>query len=380
MTIKQRLFRSNILMIAVPVALAILFDVLMSVVMAFHFGRWEGGMDEIGRAAETIETMPAFLWAGLAMLLVMAGIIFLTNRILTRRMSMSITAPLDTLSYGVRQVRDGNLSFRLDYAGEDEFSPVCDDFNRMAERLLYLETARRGDEESRRELIAGISHDLRTPLTAIMAYLEGIEKGVAATEEQRKKYIGVIKEKAESLNHIIERLFLFSKLETSEFPLHAQPVPLGAAIAEMMRGFAEEYARKGLVIQTEFPKADVLANVDITLLRNVIVNILENSANYKTAETGELVVSVRHADTAAVIRLAGNGPGVPGEAFPKLFDVFYRADSSRGTKGSGLGLAISAKIIERMNGTIGAEATPGGGLTIVIRLPVLAEPGKKTEP
>ena len=384
MTIKQRLFRSNILMIAVPVALAVLFDVLMSVIMALHFGRWEGGMDELGLAAKTVETMPALFWAGLAMLLVMAGIIFLTNRFLTRRVSMSITAPLNTLSYGVRQVRDGNLSFRLDYAGEDEFSPVCGDFNLMAERLEYLERARRGDEESRRELIAGISHDLRTPLTAIMAYLEGIEKGVAATEEQREKYIRVIKDKAQNLNHIIEQLFLFSKLETSEFPIHARPVPIGEVIAEMTAGFTEEYAQKGLAIQTEIPEAGVLANVDIPLLRNVMVNILENSANYKTAETGGVLVSVKREDAAALIRLADNGPGIPGEAFKKLFDVFYRADSSRGTKGSGLGLAISAKIIERMNGTIGAEATPGGGLTILIRLPVLAEPegpgGKEAAP
>jgi signal transduction histidine kinase len=136
---------------------------------------------------------------GVGMLCIMIAIIFFTNRILTRIMVNSIITPLDTLSYGVEQVREGNLSFRLDYLGKDEFSPVCAAFNQMADRLQNLEEARRVDEESRKELIAGISHDLRTPLSAIKLYLEGIEKGVAATPEHQQKYFETIKNKTEDL-------------------------------------------------------------------------------------------------------------------------------------------------------------------------------------
>jgi signal transduction histidine kinase len=281
--------------------------------------------------------------------------------------------PLDTLCYGVGQVREGNLSFRLSCLSKDEFSPVCAAFNQMAERLQILEEARRMDEESRRELIAGISHDLRTPLGAIKLYLEGIEKGIAATPEHQKKYFDTIKNKTADLEHIIGQLFLFSKLENNKFPVNMEPANIGQTISEIIGGLTEEYGHKGLILKLEQPMSDVTANVDTALLRSVIVNVLENSVKYKTMETGEMFVRVWNENGNTVIRLADNGPGVPADKLNKLFDLFYRTDPSRNTKGSGLGLAISAKIIKRMGGGIAAELPESGGLAIILRLPGITE-------
>jgi signal transduction histidine kinase len=370
MTIKRRLFLSNILMIAIPVVLFVVFSTVMSVVMARSFGGLSGEADELRFLAENAEHLPEFIWAGIAMLAVMVGIILAVNRILTRRMADSITAPLNTLAYGVKQVHDGNLSFRLDYLGKDEFSPVCQNFNQMMARLEYLETARKNDEESRRELIAGISHDLRTPLTAIKAYLEGLEKGVAETAASREKYIGVIKTKTNDLEHIIEQLFLFSKLETSEFPINLERAQLGGFVSETTEGFAAEYSRKGLTLQLKQPAPAAFVNIDAALLRSVFVNVFENSAKYKTSENGSAFVSCVKENESAVIRIADDGPGVEKKDLDKLFNVFYRADPSRAARGNGLGLAISAKIIERMGGKISAEPNGGGGLTIIIKLPL----------
>jgi signal transduction histidine kinase len=314
---------------------------------------------------------------GLAMFAAMIAIIFFTNRILTRRMVKSIVTPLDTLSYGVEQVRDGNLDFRLDYLGNDEFSPVCAAFNEMARRLQNSEDARTQDEESRKELIAGISHDLRTPLTAIKAYLEGIEKGVAQTPEHRQKYFDTIKNKTEDLEHIINQLFLFSKLETNEFPVNTERVNIGRAVAKMIDGISEEYAHKGLSLNMEQPVPNVDAQVDMTLFRSVISNVLENSVKYKTAEIGKVSVCVKRENDDCVIRISDNGPGVQPDALSKLFDVFYRADPSRSAKGSGLGLAIGAKIMKRMGGGIIAELPVGGGLAICLRLPII--PNERAE-
>jgi signal transduction histidine kinase len=299
----------------------------------------------------------------------MLAAIFITNRILTRRVLNSVTTPLDTLSYGVEQIKSGCLSFRLDYLGQDEFSPVCAAFNEMAERLQSSEESRRLDENSRRELIAGISHDLRTPLTSVKAYIEGLEKGVAATPEQQRKYLEIIKSKTEDLEGLINRLFLFAKLDTSDFPVRLESVNIGAELAETLSALSEEYSQKGLRLRVAPPLPDAFVSIDRALFQNVLLNILENSAKYKSADTGAVSVSCAPENGRVKIRLADNGRGVPDDALDKIFEVFFRADKSRGEAGNGLGLAISAKLIRRMNGEISAEPVNGGGLAIIISLP-----------
>jgi signal transduction histidine kinase len=332
------------------------------------------------------------LWLG--MFTLMAVIVFITGRVLARAMTKNIITPLDTLVFGVTQIRDNRLSFRLRYRGEDEFRPVCEAFNEMAARLETMVAARQKDEESRRELIAGISHDIRTPLTSIKAYLEGIETGVASTPEQRQRYFTTINDKVHDLEHIINQLFLFSKLEVGEFPINEQKTEIGVFLTELVKGLAGEYEQRGLVLEMGGSIPGTYVGIDPVLFRSVIINILENSVKYKDTEQGRIKIECT-GDSAAgntgntetvEIRLTDNGPGVPKEILGKLFDVFYRADPSRNTgaagQSSGLGLAISQKMIRRMGGAITAEqgsASEQGsvpewperrGLAIVIHLPI----------
>jgi signal transduction histidine kinase len=314
----------------------------------------------------------------------MAIIVFITGRMLARVMTKNIITPLNTLVFGVTQIRDNNLGFRLKYYTEDEFRPVYEAFNEMASRLEIMVAERQKDEESRRELIAGISHDIRTPLTSIKAYLEGIETGVASTPEQRKKYFTTINGKVHDLEHIINQLFLFSKLDIGEFPVNEQKIEIGTFLIELAKGLAWEYAPRGLVLETGSIIQGKYVSVDPVLFRSVIINVLENSVKYKNTEQGRIKIECtgdNTGDNAAVeIRFTDNGPGVPKEILGKLFDVFYRADPSRNTRvtgqSSGLGLAISQKIIKRMGGTITAEqgsvSEPAKkrGRVIVIYLPV----------
>jgi signal transduction histidine kinase len=321
----------------------------------------------------------SYVAMGFVMLILIIAIIVITNRILTRVMVRSIMTPIDALSYGVAQIREGNLTFRLDYSGKDEFGPVCAAFNDMAERLQRLENMRRSDEESRKELIAGISHDLRTPLTSIKAYLEGIEKGVAESPERRRKYLGTIRSKTDDLEHIIDQLFLFSKLDIGEFPMDTERLDIGSAVSGIINGLAEEYMHKGLFLTIGQNASDIFINADAMWLRNVIINILENSAKYKTAEIGRVTVECDASAGSVEIVLADDGPGVPEASLGKLFDVFYRTDPSRNTKGSGLGLAISERVVRRMGGRISARLPQGGGLAIVLRFPVVTDEGVITK-
>ncbi|MGC4020199.1 MAG: HAMP domain-containing sensor histidine kinase [Muricomes sp.] len=145
--------------------------------------------------------------------------ILLTNRFLTKFVFQKIERPLDILTDGVRQISDGNLERRIDYKEQDEFAPVCADFNEMAYRLKVSEERTRQHEQSRKELLVGISHDLRSPLTSIRAYVEGLLDGVAKTPESQIGYLEIIKNKAEDIDRMLSKIFLFSKMELGEYPV-----------------------------------------------------------------------------------------------------------------------------------------------------------------
>jgi signal transduction histidine kinase len=179
------------------------------------------------------------------------------------------------------------------------------------------------------------------------------------------------------MEHILRQLFLFSKLDMDEFPLAMRRVDISLALSEMIEEVIPEYVLRALIIRVLTIRLaenhkNVFVLADTILLRNVVINILGNSVRYKTKDMGTIEITASVVDNNVILCFTDDGrPGVPVEAIPKLFDVFYRVDPSRSKKGSGLGLAISAKIIDRMGGTIHAEIPSSGGLSVIIQLPVL---------
>ena len=294
--------------------------------------------------------------------------ILATNRFLVRFVFQRVEQPLDILAAGARELGSGNLNYHLAYEADDEFKPVCDAFNEMAAQLRSSihETIRQ--EESRKELLAGISHDLRSPLTSIQAYVEGLIDGVAQTPEARRKYLLTIKTKAEDISHMVSQLFLFSKMELEEYPMSIRPICLDRWLDACFKELEPEYRARELALA--FRSEPVRAQADPEQLRRVLINILDNSAKYKAAPVGHLTVTLTGTEDRAILTLADDGPGVPKEALPKLFNVFYRSDPARQNPagGSGLGLAIAAKAVERMGGTIAARNGRDGGLEIIITL------------
>lgn len=296
--------------------------------------------------------------------------IFLTNRFLIHFIFRRIEEPLDILADGVREIAAGNLDYRIHYETKDEFAPICDQFNEMAARLKQSVDESQRHEESRKELMASISHDLRSPLTAIQAYVEGLLDGVADTPEKQQRYLETIKAKSEDIAHMVSQIFLYSKMDLEEFPLHPEPLSLREELDALATVIVPEYAAKGLEITTEpFPDATVVA--DAEMLRRILMNIIDNSLKYKTAEVGHLHLCAEETPSAVRLTLTDDGPGVPEEALGKLFDVFYRSDPSRHNpkQGSGLGLAIVSKAVTRMNGSIHAVNAVPHGLAITLTLP-----------
>lgn len=325
-----------------------------------------------GSAQAMISDFYKMLLSVAAVILIAAILIalILTNHFLTRFVFRKIEEPLDILAEGVQQIGAGNLDYRIHYEGDDEFAPICDQFNEMAQRLKWSVEESQRQEESRKELMAGISHDLRSPLTAVQAYVEGLLDGVANTPEKQQAYLRTIKTKAEEIQRMVSQIFQYSKMDLENYPLNMEPLQLDSEIAALLEVVAPEYAAKGLEVQSTL-LAPLRVNADAELVRRILVNILDNSLKYKTAATGHVTISLDDNGDTACLTLADDGPGVAPEALPKLFDVFYRSDPSRHNpnQGSGLGLAIVAKAVQRMGGQVTARANTPHGLTIAITLP-----------
>ena len=412
MTIKRRLFISNTLMIVLPIILmAVMFFVMHFAFTGItgrdiHSIREEGSISIVDTyRADTILQEGSYtrvandvsvyqldtggyivvfpgnlsnllandgpprhaVWVFFFLLL----IVFLTNLALTKYISRYIMNSIGTLANGVHEISNGNLTYRIKYNKGDEFDAVCADFNEMAFRLSDMVKQRQVDENNRKELIAGISHDLRTPLTSIKAYIEGLKKGVASTPQMQEKYLDTIQSKTEDIEYIISQLFLFSKIDIGEFPFNLETVDIGEELDKMIAGFANEYRDRGLAISLKETIQGVFVSLDTVQFRNVVQNILDNSVKYGSKSNACAEIFCQKDDGYVSITIKDNGPGVSEEMLTKMFEVFYRGDISRNnpSKGSGLGLAISSKTIERLGGSITAENTEGGGLSVNITLP-----------
>lgn len=338
---------------------------------AYHVALFGSYTEARGDAIKTAALMSAFV------ILVAAVVSTLAMDRLGRRLVYDrLTDGLSLLADGVGRVADGDLAYRIDYPGQDEFAPICDDFDEMAERLEEAERSGVADERRRRELVAGVSHDLRSPLTSIQGYVEGLLDGVASTPEQRDRYLRTIRRKTQELSRLVEDLFLFSKLDLDDYPCALATTDLATTVHQIIEDLSPSYDEPAIRI-VETPAAHaahgaapaVGCRVDRALLQRCIANVVSNAAKY--AAGGTLSVSVGEKDGVATVSLCDDGAGVPAEERARLFDVFYRSDPARQHtgSGSGLGLAIVARAMRRMGGTAEAAESPSGGLAILLHFP-----------
>ena len=373
MTIRKRLARSNLVMILIPVAIAAvlllagggLALLLLKKVYLPRLGLSMAALHETGEQLEAAfdgAKAIAVIYGGAVLLALLAAVAF-TNLYLTKHLFRHIQAPLDALVSGVKRIRDGDLDSPIGYRTEDEFRPACDALDEMAARLKASLEAQSRQQQQKQELIAGMSHDLKSPLTAIRAYPEGLLDGVAKDEDTRTRYLEIIYAKETELETLVNRLFSFAKLDLSEAPAEMEALQISEALSKIVAGFDAE----GLDIQLkEIPKCSVFA--DRELFSRSIVNLLDNSRKYGA---GHAVISARLTGTTVQICVADDGPGVEESKLEKIFALGYRTDSARQKPagGSGIGLAVVKKAAERMHGSVKAENLDSGGLCVSLTLP-----------
>lgn len=297
-----------------------------------------------------------------------------TSWLLSRFILKNILLPLKKLQVGAEKIRVGNLEVELQHPSDDEIKPVMETFNLMAQKLSESLKESKLQEENRKELVASISHDLRTPLTTIKAYVEGLIDNVADTPDKKLHYLQVIKKKADELNNLIEQLFLFSKMSLGEKAVPFELIDLKS----MLEFFVSENLYVWQKSQAEVT-IEIESNAKIIgsflLLERILSNIIGNSIKYRSDDTFACKINLKVEKKIAILSVSDNGIGVPHDSLKKLTEPFYRTDKARShtENGTGLGLAIASKAVEMMNGSITFENLTPHGLKVVIELPILKE-------
>lgn len=311
----------------------------------------------------------------------MAGLllaIFLSNLLVRIIIRQELVVPLTRLREGMVQMRKGHYEYRIPYEETDVLFEVYDDFNVMAAEMQRFAAEANSVDEGRKKLLLGISHDLRSPLTSIIAYVQGLLDGIVNNEEKRIRYLNTIKKKSLEIEAMVNRLFTFAKLDNKDYVANLSEYSVGALLGEYLSNVRDEYAGKHMALSLVVER-DAKAMIDKDLFFNVCQNLIDNSVKYNDKPEGKMKIKVKTGKESVKITFTDNGPGVSEEALTHLWELFYRADASRNEPGksNGIGLAIVKKTVEVMGGKVAAKnAEKSGlvtGLVIVIRLPVKKE-------
>lgn len=301
------------------------------------------------------------------MLIAAVLIICFTGGILVMWVYRAILQPLHKMQEATKQIRDGNLDFTLDVDNDDEIGMLCQDFEEMRLRLKESAEEKIQYDKESKELISNISHDLKTPITAIKGYVEGIQDGVASSPEKIGKYIRTIYMKANDMDRLIDELTFYSKIDTNKIPYNFSKINVSEYFGDCIEEVGLDIETRGIELgYFNYVDEDVTLIADAEQMKRVINNIIGNSLKYLDKKKGILNIRIKDDGDFIQIVIEDNGKGISPKDIPYIFDRFYRTDSSRNSAqgGSGIGLSIVKKIIEDHGGRIWATSKEGIGTEV----------------
>lgn len=301
--------------------------------------------------------------------MLMCGVLILviTGAVLTAWIYRSLLRPIGRLQEATQKIRDGNLDFTLDVEDDDEVGQLCQDFEEMRVRLKESQEEKVQYDKENKELISNISHDLKTPITAIKGYVEGIMDGVASSPEKLDKYIRTIYNKANDMDCLIDELTFYSKIDTNKIPYIFSKINVANYFRDCIDEVGLELEARGVELgYTNQVDEEVLVIADAEQIKRVINNIIGNSLKYMDKKHGVIRIRLFDVGDFVQIEIEDNGKGIGQKELPYIFDRFYRTDSSRNSSkgGSGIGLSIVKKIVEDHGGKIWATSREGIGTEI----------------
>lgn len=315
--------------------------------------------------------LPVFIIVAVLMVMLIKEI---STLIFSFQMRKRLLEPLEKMKLATEEIAKGNYGYTIDDFETNMIEDLIDSFNNMSRELKEANELKLRYEQNRKRLIAGISHDLKTPITSIIGYIDGIQSGVARDEEKKQQYLEIISKNAHYTNDLINDLFLFSKLDIEE-----QEYDFRRMLANDL--FADFFLEKQLELEEQGIKVEIenrldqncWVMLDTKMIARVLSNLIQNSIKYNDKEIKRLVLQIWQEENWLIIQVIDNGMGIRQNELKTIFDVFYRADSSRSKDigGSGLGLSIAKQLIEAHHGEIIAQSELGKGATMTIKLPII---------
>lgn len=276
----------------------------------------------------------------------------------------SIAVPLVKLKKATKNIKEGNLDFVLEVEGNDEFSQLCQDFEEMRKRLKESTEEKILMDKENKELISNISHDLKTPITAVKGYVEGIMDGVADTPEKMDRYVRTIYNKTNEMDHLINELTFYSKIDTNRIPYTFSKLNVEDYFSDCAEELGLEMETRGIeLVYANYVEKGVQVIADGEQIRRVIHNIVSNAIKYMEKPRGIIQFRVKDVGDFIQVEIEDNGKGIAAKDLPYIFDRFYRTDVSRNSSkgGSGIGLSIVKKIMEDHGGKVWATSRLGIG-------------------
>lgn len=286
-------------------------------------------------------------------------------------MNRKIISPIDNLLVATNKMILGDYTGRIDHGEVDEIQELCGKLEMLRDELKVSKEKEMSLVRGRKELIAAISHDLRTPIASIEAYIEGLINGICKTEEQKSKYLKIIYDKSKKLSKLINDLFIHSQQEAEELSIEKKLVYFEPFITSITSGLEIEFKKLNRELIIEKPTPNPLINIDSYRMEQVILNLLENSKKY-TEDGGVIKLRAFREEDSVIVQVDDDGIGISLEDLPFVFDKFFRGDKGRNTEkgGAGLGLSICKYIIEKHGGNIWIESKDNGGTIVSFNLEV----------
>lgn len=284
-------------------------------------------------------------------------------------LSAALTTSIATLNRAAQQIAEGDLQTRVAVSGRDEMATLARTFNEMAGQLEMAARKQQEAEQMRRDLVAWVGHDLRTPLTSIRAIVEALADGVVTEPAAVERYLHTAQRDIRALSLLIDDLFEMAQLDAGGLSLERQPNSLTDLISDTIESFSTHAAQRGVHLDGSVaPDVDPVF-LDAGKVGRVLANLVSNALRH-TPSGGRVMVRARRVAEGTEVEVTDTGEGISPQDLPHIFDQFYRGEKSRSraTGGAGLGLAIARRIVEAHGGTIAAESQPGAGTRIAFTL------------
>lgn len=299
-------------------------------------------------------------------------LILVLSTVISLLLYKQFVMPLVKLKGAVEEIGEGNLDVNIDVDPDrkDEIGELYRSFDNMRHRLSEMVGLKLQYETENRELISNISHDLKTPITTIKGYVEGIIDGVADTPEKQERYLKMIYNKANELDVLLNELSIYTNISNNAIPYDFHRVSVKDYFDDCMEEIQATLISNNMaLVYKNYCHEDVKVVVDPDQLKRVINNIITNAIKYSDKEQGQVEIYIHEAEKTIKISISDNGQGIDKTSLPHIFDRTFREDSARSSSGgSGLGLAICKKIVEEHGGTIWARSQKGQGTTISFTL------------